>query len=158
MAWRILGSLLAAVIALVAEAGMKVVGVTDGDTLEVAAGRTVERVRLWGIDCPEKGQAFGKAAKRFTSDACFGRTVELEERGRDRYGRLLAVVRLPDGKSLNELLVREGMAWWAYPYAPKALELSALEREARRGRRGLWSDADPVPPWAWRKLRRRSPS
>ena len=78
MAWRILGSLLAAVIALEAEAGMKVVGVTDGDTLEVAAGRTVERVRLWGIDCPEKGQAFGKAAKGWSRVAlafgCQGRT------------------------------------------------------------------------------------
>jgi micrococcal nuclease len=158
MGWRTFGGLLVLAAALEADAGMKVVGVTDGDTLLLSSGRTVERVRLWGVDCPEKGQPFGKAAKRFTSDACFGRTVDLEERGRDRYGRLLAVVRLPGGRSLNELLVEEGMAWWAYPYAAKALGLSELERGARGCRKGLWADPDPVPPWAWRKLRRRSPS
>jgi endonuclease YncB( thermonuclease family) len=156
MRWRTVGALLAAAMAFRMEAGVRVVGVTDGDTIVVTAGRTTEKIRLWGIDSPEMGQPFGKAAKHFTSEACFGRTVTLEERGRDRYGRTLAIVRLSDGRSLNEMLVGEGMAWWYYSFAPKALELSALEREARRRRIGLWAAEEPVPPWSWRKLKRHS--
>ena len=158
MRWNVAAALLAAAMAATADAAIRVVAVKDGDSVDVTAGRTTEKVRLWGIDCPEMGQPFGKAAKHFTSEACFGRNVVLEEKGRDRYGRLLAIVRLPDGRSLNELLVSEGLAWWYYAYAPKALDLSTLERDARRRRKGLWADADPIPPWSWRKLKHRSAS
>jgi endonuclease YncB( thermonuclease family) len=153
--WRTLPVLLLVASTARAEAPARVVGVKDGDTIEVFDGRTKETVRLWGIDCPEMGQPFGKAAKRFVSDVCFGKPVKLEGRGRDRYGRLLAIVGLPDGPSLNALLVKEGLAWWYYSFAPKALDLAVLEREAKRGRRGLWADPEAVPPWSWRKLRRR---
>ncbi len=156
--WKAILVLLVAAGAARAETGGRVVGVVDGDTIDVIAGRATTRVRLWGIDCPEMGQPFGKAAKHFTSEACFGKAVALEERGKDRYGRALAIVRLADGRSLNSALVQEGLAWWYYSFAPKALDLATGERDARRARKGLWADPDPVPPWSWRKLKRRVPS
>ena len=132
----------------------KVVAVKDGDTLEVLTDGVAVRVRLSGIDCPEKGQAFGQRAKQAASDLAFGKTVEVHDKGRDRYGRTVGEVMLQDGRSLNRELVRAGLAWWYRQYAKKDAELERLEREAREAKAGLWADADPVPPWNWRKERR----
>lgn len=130
----------------------KVIAVKDGDTLEVMRDRTsVVRVRLSGIDCPEKAQAFGQKAKRYAFDLAFGKTVKVIEKGKDRYGRTLGEIILEDGRSLNRELVRAGLAWWYRQYAPKDTELEALEKQAREAKVGLWSDSDPVPPWTWRK-------
>jgi endonuclease YncB( thermonuclease family) len=130
----------------------RVVGVTDGDTLTVRGGGATIKVRLNGIDCPEKGQPFGRAASEYTAKLAFGRDVRVVERSRDRYGRVVADVFLPDGKCLNQELVRAGLAWWFQRYAPRDLSLRKLEEEAREARRGLWADKEPIPPWAWRKL------
>jgi micrococcal nuclease len=132
----------------------KVVAVKDGDTLEVMKERVAVRVRLYGIDCPEKGQAFGQRAKQFASDLAFGKTVRVIEKDRDRYGRTVGEVILEDGRSLNHELVRAGLAWWYRQYAKKDAELEMLERDARKAKAGLWADVDPVPPWNWRKERR----
>ena len=133
----------------------KVVGVRDGDTITVLSGRAAVKVRLWGIDCPEGGQPFGKAAKRRASDLCFGRLVEVRTKDVDRYRRVVGEVFLPGGASLNREMVRAGLAWWYYDYAKKDLELASLEREARGARRGLWADPSPVPPWVWRRSGRK---
>ncbi len=114
-----------------------------------------EKIRLHGIDCPEKRQAFGNRAKQFTSKLVFGETVTVEVVDRDRYGRTVADVLLPDGRSLNRELVRAGFAWWYRRYAPDDETLKQLEHEARAARRGLWADAEPVPPWEWRGMRKR---
>ncbi len=74
---------------------------------------------------------------------------------RDRYGRTVGVVLLPDGRSLNHELVRAGLAWWYRRYAPDDETLAQLERDARGAERGLWADAEPVPPWEWRIMRKR---
>ena len=134
----------------------KVVAVADGDTVSVLRdGTTTVKIRLNGIDCPEKKQPFGTRAKQFTSDLAFGKTVTVIEKEKDRYGRTVGEVILPDGRSLNHELVRAGLAWWYRRYAPNDAELEALEAEARAGKRGLWVDTDtaapPVQPWAWRK-------
>jgi len=127
----------------------KVVGVADGDTLVVLDGTTQVRVRLHGIDCPERGQAFGSAARRLASSLAFGKTVTVKGRGRDRYGRLLGEVVLPDGRSLNRELGAAGMAWHYVRYSDDAA-LAKAERQARRTRVGIWSEADPVAPWSYR--------
>ncbi|NBB91430.1 MAG: hypothetical protein GVY23_09560 [Spirochaetes bacterium] len=75
----------------------------------------------------------------------------VEVRDRDRYGRLVGIVRLPDGKSLNEVLVEAGLAWWYRTYAPDDAALRRAEQQARDTRGGLWSRAGPVPPWEWRR-------
>ena len=85
------------------------------------------------------------------SDLAFQREVTVEVHTTDRYGRLVGEVRLPDGRSLNQELVRAGMAWWYRQYAPKETTLAQIEADARAAKRGLWADASPVPPWEWRK-------
>lgn len=71
--------------------------------------------------------------------------------GKIRYGRILADVQFVDGTHVNRALVKDGWCWWYRKYVPKDTELEALEREAREGKRGLWVDPQPVPPWDWRK-------
>jgi len=114
------------------------------------------KVRLHGVDTPEKAQAFGTQARKFTSDMAFQQTVTVIVQDTDRYGRLVGDVLLPDGRSLNQELMKAGMAWWYRPYAPHDTTLANLEAEARTARRGLWADAHPVPPWQWRKGDRQS--
>jgi endonuclease YncB( thermonuclease family) len=129
----------------------KVVGVSDGDTITVLRDRTPVKVRLNAIDCPESGQDFGNRAKIATSELSFGKIVTVRLRGNDRYGRTVADVMLPDGQSLSYELVHLGFAWWYRRYAPNNTVLARLEAEARAAKIGLWSQSDPVPPWAWRK-------
>jgi endonuclease YncB( thermonuclease family) len=130
-----------------------VVGLSDGDTLDVLRDGKAVRIRLHGIDTPEKAQAFGTRARQFSSDLAFQQTVTVRVQDTDRYGRLVGEVLLPDGRSLNQELVRAGLAWWSRQYAPHDTTLAQLEAEARAAKRGLWADAAPVPPWAWRKAR-----
>jgi len=129
----------------------KVVGVSDGDTITVLRGRTPVKIRLSGIDCPETGQDFGSRAKSVTSELAFGKVVRVRPHDTDRYGRSVAEVVLPDGRNLNQELVRRGLAWWYPKYAPNDSMLSKLEAEARAAKIGLWSRPDPTPPWEWRR-------
>jgi micrococcal nuclease len=151
LVWLVLESLLAGPVAAEEFVG-RVVGVTDGDTLTVLRARQAERVRLQGVDAPEKRQAYGERAKRFTADLAFDRTVTVRTTGRDRNGRLLGEVVLPDGRSLNQELVRAGYAWWFRKYSRDG-RLGRLEGEARAGRRGLWVDQAPGAPWDFRGRR-----
>jgi endonuclease YncB( thermonuclease family) len=128
----------------------RVVGVSDGDTITVMHDGQGEKIRLYGIDAPEKGQAFGNRVKQFVSTLAFGKEVKVEVKDRDRYGRTVADVILPDGRNLHDI-VKAGFVWWYRRYAPKDKELESLESEARATRRGLWADPHPVPPWEWRK-------
>ncbi|ODU01990.1 MAG: hypothetical protein ABS79_00985 [Planctomycetes bacterium SCN 63-9] len=130
----------------------RVVGVSDGDTVTVLTGAKQQvRVRLWGIDAPESGQDFGQRAKQAASDLAFGRQVTVKVHTTDRYGRTVAEIILPDGRSLNRELVRSGWAWWYRQYAPADRELASLEAEAKAAKRGLWSGPNPVAPWEWRR-------
>jgi micrococcal nuclease len=129
----------------------EVVRVLDGDTIEVLHNHHPERIRLSGIDCPEKGQAYGKHAKQAASRLVFGKEVTLQTYGKDKYGRTLADVLLLDGTNVNHTLVEGGWCWWYRKYAPGDTELERLEKEARDAKKGLWADPQPVPPWEWRK-------
>ena len=132
----------------------RVVSVLDGDTIAVLHRNRAERVRLNGIDCPEKGQAQGKRAKQAASALVFGKEVTLETHGLDKYGRTIADVILPDGTNVNHELVKEGRCWWYRKYAPGNVALERLEKEARDAKKGLWADPAPVPPWVYRKAQR----
>src|SRR6476660_4780663 len=92
--------------ALAADYSGLVVSVLDGDIIEVLHHRRSERIRLSGIDCPEKGQPYGQQAKQATSAMVLGKEVLLQTHGRDRTGRTLADVRLPDGTHINHKLVK----------------------------------------------------
>jgi micrococcal nuclease len=128
-----------------------VVSVLDGDTIEVLHNTHPERIRLSGIDCPEKGQAFGNKAKQAAPALVFGKDVILHTHGQDKYKRTLADVFLPDGTNVNHELVKQGWCWWYRKYAPVDTVLEGLETEAREAKKGLWADPQPVPPWEWRK-------
>ncbi|AYL96842.1 thermonuclease family protein [Mucilaginibacter celer] len=129
----------------------KVVKVKDGDTLGLLSSDNQEvTVRLAEIDCPEKSQAFGQAAKKFTSDLCFGKQVRLIGGEHDRYGRTVAQVVLIDGTNVNHELVKNGYAWQYKAYS-KSIELAGLEQEARNSHLGLWQDPNPTPPWEFRR-------
>lgn len=112
----------------------KVVGVSDGDTIIMLIDQQQEKIRLEGIDCPEKRQVFGKKAKQFTSDMVYGKTVSLKRTGNDRYGRTLGVIQV-QGKVLNQELVKAGYAWHFKKYSSSSV-LSLLEEEARNERKG----------------------
>ena len=149
-----LGLALVASQALAADFTGRVVGVSEGDTVTVLSKGKPVRIRLHGIDCPEKRQAFGKRAKQFTSRVVYGKEVRVKDLGQDRYRRTLAEVLLSDGRSLHRELVKAGFAWWYRKDAPEDKVLAQLERDARDAKRGLWADAKPIPPWQWRKMRK----
>lgn len=131
----------------------KVVGVKDGDTIEVLYEGKGETIRLLDIDCPEKKQAFGTKAKQFTSDLCFGKEVKVVSHGkRDRYKRLLATVFVGD-INVNEELVKSGFAWHFKKYSDKQI-FADLENRARENKIGLWADPYPIAPWDYRKNRK----
>src|SRR4051812_34043474 len=88
----------------------RVVGVSDGDTITVLRGRTQTRIRLHGIDAPETGQDYGSRAKQVASDLSFGKFVTVQPVDKDRYGRTVAEVILPDRRSLNREMVGQGAA------------------------------------------------
>lgn len=132
-----------------AELSGKVVGVSDGDTLTLLVRRTQYKIRLAGIDAPEKTQPFGAVAKKGLSDITFGKTVRVEDSGRDRYGRVLGVVWVGNTNA-NLLMIQRGLAWHFVKYS-KDLKLSDAELKARASRTGLWRDKNPVAPWEWRR-------
>ncbi|WP_159802228.1 thermonuclease family protein [Flavobacterium sp. MK4S-17] len=132
----------------------KVIGIKDGDTFEILYNGQPERVRLAEIDCPESSQAFGKAAKQYASDLCFGQTVTVTApEGRDYYGRVVGTVVTADGINVNEELVKAGLAWHYKQYS-KSRVLDELEKQARTAKKGLWQHKRPVAPWKWRKNKR----
>lgn len=136
----------------------RVVGVSDGDTVKVLVGHEELKVRMIGIDAPEKAQPFGKVAKQALSDRIFGREVGVQVKGRDRYGRVLGKLLL-DGMDVNLAQIRDGLAWHYADYAKDqfpgdADRYAQTEREAKAAGVGLWRDRDPMPPWRWRRVRK----
>jgi endonuclease YncB( thermonuclease family) len=111
-------------------------------------------IRLSGIDCPEKGQAYGLLVEHAVSDLVFGKQVTLQTYGFDEYGRTIGDLILPDGMNLHQELVRRGWCWWYRKYASGDTVLEGLEKKARKSKKGLWADPQPVPPWEWRKQRK----
>jgi len=131
----------------------KVVGVSDGDTITVlSADKTQHKIRLYGIDCPEKAQDFGQKAKQFTSDMVFGKVVDVEAIDIDRYGRTVGMVSI-NGQSLNEELVRAGYAWVYNQYCKKPFcaQWDLLQKQAQANKKGLWSHPNPVAPRDFRR-------
>ncbi len=134
---------------------LRVVGVHDGDTLTgLDDAKTQHKVRLDAIDAPELGQPFGQASKKALSGKVFGQDVVVTVKTRDKYGRTVGHV-LIDGRDVNREMLEEGMAWHYKKY-DKNVRLSRAEGEARAAKKGLWQDREPVPPWDWRKAKRRA--
>ena len=128
----------------------RVVEIVDGDTVGVMHDGRAERIRLNGIDAPEKRQAFGRRAQDYLGEMIFQQTVRVVARSKDRYGRTVADLYLGK-KHVNQEMVRAGMAWWFRRYAPHDQVLRELEEQAREAGLGLWADPDATAPWNFRK-------
>jgi len=128
----------------------KVVGVLDGDTLDVLiSGSRNIRIRLSEIDAPEKSQAFGQVAKQSLSDLVFGKMVTVRVIDTDRYGRSIGRV-FVSTTDVNLTQVQRGLAWAYERYVTDA-RVTAAEKQARARQVGLWSDPKPTPPWLYRR-------
>ena len=128
----------------------RVVAIADGDTFTLLTGDKQQvKIRLYGIDCPEKKQDFGQVAKQRLSDLVFGQKVSIIKKDIDRYGRTVALVYKKD-ICINEELLKEGLAWHYVTYDQNPA-WERLEKQARREKRGLWVQPHPLPPWEWRK-------
>ena len=126
----------------------KVDRVIDGDTI-VLMDRT--RVRLEGIDAPERDQPYGPVATA-ALEYMVGRAIYYVETDEDRYERMLATLyHSKKGYNINASLVCAGFAWWYERYAPDNKLLAGCQKEAREAPKGLWEDDDSVPPWEWRR-------
>lgn len=138
----------------------KVIKVVDGDTVHVlAAGNSKVTTRLAGIDSPERGQAFGKAAGKFLAKKVSQKTVCIEGNKRDRYGRLVGVVKL-NGEDINLEMIKAGYAWHYKKYQSEQTKEDRIlyaeaERKARSELLGLWSEPNPINPSDWRKGKRK---
>lgn len=132
----------------------KVISILDGDTYDILVeGNRTIRVRMEGIDAPEKGMPFYRVAKNYLGNLCFNKNVRLEVTGKDNHGRTLAFSYLDDGKELSHEMIQAGLAWHFKKYSTDSV-LSNLEIEARNNKLGLWVDKNPMPPWENRRLHR----
>jgi micrococcal nuclease len=127
----------------------KIIAAHDGDTITIRSDAGVNyKIRLNGVDCPEKSQDFGKKAKDFTWNFCYGKTITAKLISKDKYDRNIAEV-FANGQSLNSALVAAGLAWHYKKYSSDE-GLARLEQDARAARRGLWSIPNPMAPWDFR--------
>lgn len=133
----------------------RVVGITDGDTLTLLdATNTQHKIRLAGIDAPEKAQSFGQVCKQSLSDLAYDRTVQIGWNKLDRYGRVIGKV-LVNGQDVNLEQIRRGCAWHYKQYQNEQsledrLSYARAEDSARAEKVGLWVEAGAVAPWEWR--------
>ena len=154
-----------------AELHGKVVGVADGDTITVVdSAHATHRIRLNGIDAPEKGQPYGTRAKEQLAALVFGKPVIVAWNKHDRYGRIVGQVRLAapvactaptcaNSGDVGLTLIEAGLAWHYKRYqneqtAEDRTRYARAEEEARSRRAGLWHDAHPVAPWDYRSNHR----
>lgn len=132
-----------------------VIGVSDGDTVKVISKDQREmKCRIWGIDAPEKGQSFGQKSKQALSDLIYRKSVEVQVVAQDRYGRSVCKISL-NGRDINKEQIAAGMAWMYRQYSSDPLYAQA-ESTARAKQLGLWAEANPTPPWEFRKAGKRA--
>lgn len=133
----------------------RVVRIIDGDTYDLlTADRRKYRVRMYGIDTPEKGMPYYRVAKKYLKQLCFDSIVSIQTSKRDIYDRIISFTYLSDGREVGAEMIRAGMAWHFKRYNDD-VELARLEQEAKSNHLGLWKESNPTPPWVERKKRRK---
>lgn len=133
----------------------KVVAVYDGDTYEILTQDNQNiKVRMEGIDAPEKEMPFHKVAKQYLSKLIFNKQVYLNKTGEDAYGRTLGYTYLEDETNINLEMLKAGMVWHFKRYNDFTT-FAAAEEFARKNKIGLWQDENPTPPWRYRRINRK---
>jgi endonuclease YncB( thermonuclease family) len=134
----------------------KVIKIVDGDTYDILLeDNKTKRIRMDGIDAPERGMPFYKVSKDYLGLLCFGQMVRLEQTDTDQYGRMVAKTYQQNGDELGLLMIKAGYAWHFKKYSSDR-KLSNAEKDARKKKAGLWKDESPVAPWEWRSAKRKS--
>lgn len=137
----------------------KVVGVADGDTITVLDdSNTQHKIRLAGIDAPEKKQPFGNVSKQSLSDLVYGKQVSVDYNKQDRYGRTVGKV-IIDGTDVNLEQVKRGLAWFYKKYQNEQplkdrLDYLHAQEAAEKTKVGLWVDPKPIAPWDFRRAKK----
>jgi endonuclease YncB( thermonuclease family) len=108
-------------------------------------------VRLANIDAPEISQPFGKQARKLATDLALKKTVRVDYAFKDKYGRLIGELFLPEGNLLNEEMLKAGLAWHYKVKHPQSTFLEQLEYKAWEKKLGLWVQDTPIPPWEFRR-------
>ena len=125
----------------------------DGDTVTcLDENNQQQKIRLAEMDAPEIGQDFGQVSRDALADMVFGKTVEVRDEGKDRYGRWIGHLYV-NGTDVNRQMIATGNAWHYAAYSKDA-SLAALQDQARAQRLGLWAQSNPVPPWEFRATQR----
>lgn len=128
----------------------RVVSVHDGDTVTVRTTVETFKIRLNGIDAPELKQPHGQASKQALSEMVFGKTVTVTPINKDRYGRTVAKLKADD-KEVGYRMISGGHAWWYEAYDKHNAVYQQAQSDAQGKRAGLWADANPQPPWDFRR-------
>lgn len=128
-----------------------VAGVLEGDLLLVKRAGAMEEVRLYGIDCPEKGQPEAEAALDLAKRTVLNQDVTLEERARDKQGKPVVDIILADERNLGAVLLEAGLAWWDTNNTPDLPKFKSLNAKAIGGETGIFKEAAPLAPWDYRK-------
>lgn len=130
----------------------KVVAVLDGDTfIVVDSNNFQQRIRLSGVDAPEKNQNYGQKAKYALSSLIYYKTVVVNYANYDKYGRIIGLVYV-NSENINEQMLKLGFGWAYLKYLDASnIHYKDLERNARNSKFGLWNDNQPIPPWEFRK-------
>jgi len=128
----------------------RVTRIIDGDSFEVTVSGNDFPIRMFGLDTPEHDQPHGREATQALTRKLDRRTVQINIVDIDNYGRLVGTV-YQEGENINLTMITEGHGWWYRQYAGSERELGEAEQAARKAGLGLWSEADPVAPWDWRR-------
>jgi micrococcal nuclease len=129
---------------------LSVYRIIDGDSFEGRSNDQTYRIRLFGIDAPEKGQDFYQKSKDLLGQLCKEGPINIKIRNKDYFGRWVADAYTSKGESINQAMVKEGLAWHFTKYSKDPL-LKQLERDAREAQIGIWSMKNPIAPWEYRK-------
>jgi endonuclease YncB( thermonuclease family) len=133
----------------------KIIKVHDGDTYDLLLeDNTTLRIRMEGIDAPEKGMPFCRVSKKYLSELCHDKTINVQKTTEDHHGRIVAYSYLEDGRELSREMLKAGLAWHYKEYNSEK-ELADLELDAQKAKRGLWIYDNPMSPWENRKLHRK---
>lgn len=130
---------------------VKVVGVSDGDTFTGLNRDNLQlKIRVYGIDAPEKKQDFGNKSKEYLSSLIFGQEITVDVQSQDGFGRFVSHVYTTDGKDVSLLMLQAGMGWH-YKQYDQTPSYSEAEASAKKKKIGLWQDMIPIAPWDYRK-------
>ena len=129
----------------------QVIDVLDGDTVKLRSDWHIYKIRLAGIDAPEKQQAYGVQSKIYLEHLIVDKDVSIKVVSCVQYGRYVGRIYL-GGKDINGEMIRSGYAWHYYQYDSDPV-YAVFMLDAQRANRGLWQEAHPTPPWIFRKGR-----